>query len=170
MAAVARLRSGASETRRPVDDTWAERRGEDRYRGSYDVIGNFPGFEGTVPDPQDPDTFTRSKLDWAERERGMHARMLSLYRELISLRRRIPDLTDPAFGALHAEADESARWFRLRRGGTEILVNFASAPVTISVPDAATALLVTDDGCALDDGEAVLPGRSAMVVALAPQH
>ena len=123
-----------------------------------------------VPDPQDPDTFTRSKLDWAERERGMHARMLSLYRELISLRRRIPDLTDPAFGALHAEADESARWFRLRRGGTEILVNFASAPVTISVPDAAAALLVTDDGCALDDGEAVLPGRSAMVVALAPQH
>lgn len=48
LAAVARLRSGANEARRPVDDTWAERRGEDHYRGAYDAIGNFPGFAGNA--------------------------------------------------------------------------------------------------------------------------
>ena len=51
-----------------------------------------------VPDPQDPDTFQRSKLDWAETESGRHARLLATYRRLAALRRAHPDLTDPAFG------------------------------------------------------------------------
>jgi maltooligosyltrehalose trehalohydrolase len=118
-----------------------------------------------VPDPQDPETFSRSRLDWSEPDAGVHARILGLYRELIALRRRIPDLTDPAFAALQADADERARWFRLRRGDTEIVVNFATASVTIPAPDAATMLLATDDGCTLDDGNAVLPARSAVVIA-----
>ena len=33
-----------------------------------------------VPDPQDPETFTRSKLNWAEAAEGDHARLLELYR------------------------------------------------------------------------------------------
>lgn len=117
-----------------------------------------------VPDPQDPETFARSKLDWDELDRGAHARMLSLYRELIALRRRIPDLTDPAFSALRADADEDARWFRLRRGGIEILVNFATESVTIPLEARAIALLGTDEACAIDNGSAVLPGRSALVI------
>ena len=43
-----------------------------------------------VPDPQDPETFQRSKLDWAEPDAGAHARMLALYRALIALRRAVP--------------------------------------------------------------------------------
>ena len=117
-----------------------------------------------VPDPQDPDTFARSQLDWGERHVGVHARILALYRELIALRRRIPDLTDPAFAALQAEADEDDRWFRVRRRDTEILVNFATGSVTIPVPDAASVLLATADECRLKDGSAMLPGRSAVVI------
>ena len=37
-----------------------------------------------VPNPQDPETFTRSKLDWAEPSAGDHARLLQLYRELVA--------------------------------------------------------------------------------------
>ena len=48
-----------------------------------------------VPDPQDPQSFERSKLDWAESSEGDHARLLDLYRALIALRRDRPDLTDP---------------------------------------------------------------------------
>src|SRR5918993_1544848 len=36
-----------------------------------------------VPDPQDPQTFTRSKLQWDERDAGIHARTLALYGDLI---------------------------------------------------------------------------------------
>ena len=46
-------------------------------------IGEFAGMgwdPDVVPDPQDPETFTRSKLDWSEAAEGDHARLLELYR------------------------------------------------------------------------------------------
>ena len=126
-----------------------------------------------VPDPQDPETFTRSKLDWHEHVAGVHARILALYRVLIALRRDVPDLTDPAFGSLEADADESTRLFRLRRGGSLILVNFSAETVRMPVPSSSAVLLATHDGFTLDSGsdgavghDAVLPGRSAVVLNL----
>ena len=120
-----------------------------------------------VPDPQNPETFTRSKLRWGERADGVHARILALYRDLIALRRSIPDLTDPAFGSVRAEADEEARTFRLQRGGTQILVNFSNDLLRMPVPTPTTVLLATDAACALDGDDAVLAGRSSMVIGLA---
>jgi maltooligosyltrehalose trehalohydrolase len=117
-----------------------------------------------VPDPQDPETFARSKLAWDEREADAHGRILALYRALIALRRSDPDLTDPAFGSLEAEADESARVFRLRRGGTHILVNLARETRRMPIPVPSTVLLTTDDGFTIDQADAVLPARSAVVV------
>ena len=126
--------------------------------------------ESVVPDPQDPQTFQRSKLRWDERADGRHARMLALYRDLIALRRERADLTDPAFAALSAEAsadsDDAARWFRLRRGGIEILVNLAQAPVRLEVDRTARMLLTTDNSSVLDDRSTLLAARSALVVAL----
>ena len=48
-----------------------------------------------IPDPQDPETFQRSKLNWDEVDAGDHARLLELYRGLIALRHDEPDLADP---------------------------------------------------------------------------
>jgi maltooligosyltrehalose trehalohydrolase len=118
----------------------------------------------TVPDPQDPRTFERSKLRWDERDAGIHRRILALYRDLIALRRRLDDLTDPAFSSLHAQADEEARWFRLQRGGTEILVNFAVQPVTLEIASGARVLLSTADHPEPHDGAIVLAPRSAIVI------
>jgi maltooligosyltrehalose trehalohydrolase len=126
------------------------------------------GWDRTVvPDPQDPQTFQRSKLDWAERDRDVHERMLTLYRTLIALRRRVPDLTDPAFGSLAAEADEEARVLRLSRGRTQILVNFAEDTRRMPLPGSPSVLLATADDFAHEAGDAVLPGRSAAVVRVA---
>ncbi|WP_314501945.1 malto-oligosyltrehalose trehalohydrolase [uncultured Microbacterium sp.] len=126
------------------------------------------GWDRTVvPDPQDPQTFQRSKLDWAERDRDVHERMLTLYRTLIALRRQLPDLTDPAFGSLAAEADEEARVLRLSRGGTQILVNFAEDTRRMPLPGSPAVLLATADDFAHEAGDAVLPGRSAAVVRVA---
>ncbi len=117
-----------------------------------------------VPDPQDPETFARSKLNWDEREAGVHARMLALYRALIALRRGIPDLTDPAFGSISAEADEAGRLFRLRRGATQVLVNFSTEASRMPVPTSAAVLLATHDGFTIDGEDAALPARSAAVI------
>ena len=61
-------------------------------------IGEFAehGWDAdVVPDPQDPETFTRSKLDWAELSQEPHERILAVHRALLALRRAHPDLLDP---------------------------------------------------------------------------
>ncbi len=116
-----------------------------------------------VPDPQDPETFTRSKLDWAEARGGEHARLLELYRALIALRRSTPDLTDPGFGDTTVDFDEDERWLLLRRGSTEVAMNFSAEART--VPAAGTSLaLATDDGVRLAAGQLELPGHSAAII------
>jgi len=45
-----------------------------------------------IPDPQSPDTFHASRLDWSEREREPHRGILALYRRLLELRRTEPAL------------------------------------------------------------------------------
>src|SRR5206468_18496 len=63
-----------------------------------------------VPDPQDPETFLRSKLDWSELAKVRHGRLLSCYRRLIGLRRERAEITDPRLTRLHVDYDENARW------------------------------------------------------------
>ncbi len=79
-----------------------------------------------VPDPQDPATFARSKLDWSEPGRGEHAELLRWYTELIALRRARPELTDPRLGRVRASYDEDRRWLVLRRGGLRVIANLAA--------------------------------------------
>ena len=64
-----------------------------------------------VPDPQDVATFERSHLDWSERDREPHRRILDLYRRLIALRRGEPDLGGTPFTGLSAGYDDTARTF-----------------------------------------------------------
>lgn len=103
----------------------------------------------TVPDPQDPQTFRRSKLDWSEAERGRHARLLEAYRELGRLRRELPELTDPSFAATRCTVDEESRLFLMRRGGLLVAVNFGEAEAV--VPGTGDLLFATGPDVVLDD-------------------
>ncbi|ARF77433.1 malto-oligosyltrehalose trehalohydrolase [Kitasatospora albolonga] len=87
--------------------------------------------EEEIPDPQDPATRDRSCLDWAEPEREPHARLLAWYRQLIALRRALPDLHDPDLAAVKVAYDEDARWFAYRRGDVRVAVNLADRPTAI---------------------------------------
>ncbi|MBT2378791.1 malto-oligosyltrehalose trehalohydrolase [Streptomyces sp. ISL-111] len=87
--------------------------------------------EEEIPDPQDPSTRDRSCLDWSEPEREPHARLLAWYRQLIALRRTLPDLHDPDLAAVKTAFDEDARWLAYRRGDLRIAVNLADGPATI---------------------------------------
>ncbi len=87
----------------------------------------------TMPDPQDPATFLAAKLDWAEATEGRHAVLLDIYRSLASLRRSLPELTDPDLRSTSCSYDETARWFVMRRGRVVVAVNFSNAPVTVDL-------------------------------------
>jgi maltooligosyltrehalose trehalohydrolase len=76
----------------------------------------FAGFQGEVPDAQDPATFERSRLTPRPPE--------SLYRELLRLRRELPR-------ELEVEADEEARTLTLRRGRATLRADFASETVDL---------------------------------------
>ena len=84
-----------------------------------------------IPDPQDPQTFQRSKLDWAEPDSEQHARLLALYRDLIALRRTETDLADPWLNDLVVDYDEEDRWIVMRRGRLAVACNLSNDPVTV---------------------------------------
>ncbi len=115
--------------------------------GGVTAEGRLEEFErmgwdpSVVPDPQDPATFERSKLDWSEPACGRHRVVLDVYRRLADLRRSLPELTDPSFAALTATADAKTRVFTLRRGGLLVAVNFSAAQATI--PETGELLFTT---------------------------
>jgi len=81
---------------------------------------SFAAFSGRgVPDPQDPETFARSKLRPEEGDQEL----VDFYRRLLALRRRLPR-------AVSVEADDEARTLRIRRGDVELLLDFSDRSVT----------------------------------------
>lgn len=122
--------------------------------------------ESSVPDPQDPETFLRSKLDWDEPATGRHARTLARYRELIALRRRLPALTDPRLDRVNCRFDEVARWLAVDRPGVTVGVNFADQPMRMTIDAALGDVVFTTDGSVeLVGGILTLPARSGAIVA-----
>lgn len=108
-----------------------------------------------IPDPQDPQTFRRSKLDWSEVRTGEHARLLRLYRELIALRRNEIDLADPWLDNLVVDYEEQHRWIALRRGGVTVACNLGAEPV--SVPFAGELVLASESPSVGDQSTLLAP-------------
>ncbi|MET3809540.1 malto-oligosyltrehalose trehalohydrolase [Arthrobacter sp. UYEF3] len=117
-----------------------------------------------VPDPQDPATFTRSKLDWSEAAAGEHARLLELYRKLIALRRATPELAGLGFSETAVDVSEDEGWLLLRRGSVEVAMNFSAEPRRVAV-GGGSLLLATEDAVRLSPDGLELPAHSAAVVA-----
>ena len=124
--------------------------------GRIDEFARMGWDPNTVPDPQDPETFRRSKLHWSELNEGEHARLLDLYRELIQLRRTVPELTDSRFEILTAEFDDDSGWFRLDRGAVSIVANFGEG--SLDLPADREVLLTTSTLAGR------LAGRSAAIL------
>lgn len=133
--------------------------------GRIDEFARMGWDRALVPDPQDPETFRRSKLRWDEIGYGRHARTLAVYRELAALRRSEPALTDPVFAHTRAEVDEQQRWVRLGRGDLELVLNLAETQRSIPLGGAAQRLWETDAASTKLRGDSVtLGGRSAVVL------
>jgi maltooligosyltrehalose trehalohydrolase len=72
-----------------------------------------------VPDPQDPATFERSRLDWGELDDPRHRAMLDWHRALIDLRRRLPASGE----GVRVEIDDALRRVVFGRDGVIVRVN-----------------------------------------------
>ncbi|HKK71914.1 MAG TPA: malto-oligosyltrehalose trehalohydrolase [Candidatus Krumholzibacteria bacterium] len=76
-----------------------------------------------IPDPQDGETFERSRLRWDEREEPWHAEMVAWYAALIRLRRSTPDLLDGDPGSTRVRHDETEGWLVVERGSVAVVCN-----------------------------------------------
>jgi maltooligosyltrehalose trehalohydrolase len=129
--------------------------------GRHDEFAEHGWDADLVPDPQDPETFRRSKLDWSEVGRPRHARMLEVYRRLAELRRTQPDLTAPSYAV--CTADEEARVFTMSRGRLTVVVNFGDVPRVVDL-EATDVLFETESGVVLHDGALGLPAHAGALV------
>ncbi len=118
-----------------------------------------------VPDPQDPETFQRSKLRWDERPEAPHAEVERWYRDLIALRRSRPALSDGRRDRVEVTVDEESRTIVMRRGDVVVCCNLGEEERSIT-PGAPSARIVmaSRDGAAVGEGAVRLPGRSAVIL------
>jgi maltooligosyltrehalose trehalohydrolase len=117
-----------------------------------------------VPDPQDPQTFERSKLAWDEIDEGEHARLHDVYRGLIALRRTEPDFADPWLDHLGVDYDEDQSWIVLRRGAFAVACNIGTE--SVSVPVTGDVVLTSDQPAAGPEGTR-LGGHSFAILRVA---
>jgi maltooligosyltrehalose trehalohydrolase len=117
-----------------------------------------------IPDPQNPNTFLRSKLDWNEPAREPHKTLLEWHRNLISLRKAIPALRDGRLEDVGVQFDDQKRWLVVRRGAVAIACNLAESEQSVPLPFEGVVLLASKEGRSRGD-VADLPGESVMIVA-----
>ncbi|MVA75564.1 malto-oligosyltrehalose trehalohydrolase [Auraticoccus sp. F435] len=123
----------------------------------------------SVPDPQDPQTFASSRLDWSEPEGGEHADLLQWYRELIRLRRSRPELTDPRWAEVSVNHDAEQGWLVLTRGRrTSVAAGFGTGQVRVPLQraglPAGVQLLGSRGEVSLDGDALVLDGHAVAVL------
>lgn len=120
-----------------------------------------------VPDPQDPQTFRNSRLDWSEPGTAEGSRMFGLYRSLIRLRRSTAELTDPRFGTVEVEFSEDPAWLVMYRGGVAVVINLGREPQDVPMRKGfadADLLFATFDGAEAAGERLKLPASAAVVL------
>jgi malto-oligosyltrehalose trehalohydrolase len=118
-----------------------------------------------VPDPEDPQTFLRSKLDWSQPGAQPHAGLLAWYRELIALRRSRPELTDPRLDQVQVRFDEDARWMVITRGRLMIVASLGDVPLEVSLPEPPVAVLAASrHGVTCGATAVTMPGATLAVL------
>ena len=117
-----------------------------------------------IPDPQAQETYERSKLNWGERNAGLHAEMLEWYRKLIALRRSTPDLLDGDLSRVEVRFSEAGQWLRMKRGVCTVVLSLAKEPAEVGVGPGLRLVLQSDSGIRLHDSHVVLAPDSVAVL------
>jgi maltooligosyltrehalose trehalohydrolase len=136
-------------------------------RGRYAEFAEHGWDETDVPDPNDEQTFQRSKLDWSELETQPHAGVLHIYRELIALRRGHPELSDPRLDAWTIDVDDQARTLVLHRGALRVVVNLSAQPANVALDGAPVRVLLSSGPATPAQHTVQLDGETFVVVAVA---
>ena len=130
-------------------------------RGEFAAFGWAPE---DVPDPENLETFLRSKLNWDEVHEGPHEEMLEWYRKLIALRRGSSSLNDGAPRQTEVSFDEESRWLVMTRGEVVVMCNLGETTLGLNRPKQFPLLLGSQSGIEVVGETVVLPPKSLAVL------
>ncbi len=116
-----------------------------------------------IPDPENAETFERSKLNWDEVGEGRHGEMLDWYKRLIHLRRSSPSLNDGDPLHVRVEVDEEERWLRLDRGKVTVLANLGAEARELKKPEGRALVLASCEDVKEARDKVMLPGASLAI-------
>jgi maltooligosyltrehalose trehalohydrolase len=118
-----------------------------------------------IPDPQAPETFLRSWLNWDELSRAPHAGLFEWHRQLIALRQHEPALLDDRLEAVQTRLDESARWLAVERGPITVVCLVSEHAQRVPVrPGEQVILLASDNSIRVESGGVMMPPDSVAVL------
>ena len=117
-----------------------------------------------VQDPQDPQTFDRSKLVWSEIDEPFHRRMLDWYQALVQLRRRLPIPE----GEVRVDVDADARTVAYRRDRISVIVNLGESAWVVPVAGSDRLLMASDPAILTDGGCVRVPPSNVVILESSP--
>jgi maltooligosyltrehalose trehalohydrolase len=126
--------------------------------------------EERVPDPESPETYERSRLDWNEVCKDNHAEMLEWTKQLIHLRRATVDLNDGDLGHVEVECRVEDKSLTMRRRSVRVLANLGTTPVKMKVLERESIQLSSCEGIAASGGEITLPKWSLVVTTMVEEN
>jgi len=138
--------------------------GEAVSKGRLQEFTGFGWSPDDLADPQDEDTFLRSKINWDEVKQPDHAEILDWYKKLIALRRSNPALIDGDVRSAKARFDEEAKWLVLTRGSFDIVCNFSNAAVEIPLARVGQLVLASEANSTVQDKSAKLSPESVLIL------
>ena len=130
---------------------------------------HFGWDKNDVPDPEDPETYQRSKLNWSELEDPEHHAMYQWYRNLIHLRRKTLALNLGDFSRMDVQYSEEGRWIYTDRGNVRTMINFAEQASAFAV-EPGSELLLSSGSAPVREGNCVMvPAVSVAIYHWPPQ-
>ena len=117
-----------------------------------------------IPDPQDPGTFSRSKVNWTELEREPHASLLAWHKQLIALRRRTPEFADGRLDQVEVRFSESEQWLAFRRGGYVIALNLSQETRRVPFAFPGALVLASEADCIIHKTSVEMPSDSVAIL------
>ena len=103
-------------------------------QGRQSEFAAFGWNPGEIPDPENVETFERSKLNWDEVHEGRHEEMCEGYRRLVALRRGSASLNNGEPGQTKVTFDEEKSWLVMERGGVTVVCNLGEERMEFENP------------------------------------
>jgi maltooligosyltrehalose trehalohydrolase len=120
------------------------------------------GWQGSVPDPQSPDTFTRSQLNWRELSEPSHAQVFDWYCRLVQLRRETQVGTSDESSVNSVMYDATADWLTLIHNSALAVFNFSNRAQRVPMPEGRWQLALRSDSSDAVPTE-LLPARTSFI-------